>query len=292
VSSFRGNTVQALQRVINWYRSHGYRFVAMDGTSGLNPMRGFSGDPLPDLLATTSGGDLRLYTGNGSGYVNSGVTIGTGWSGFNLVFSPGDFNGDGYADVMARTTDGRLFLYTGTGTGRLHAGRQIGTGWNIYNQVIGAGDFSGDGNTDLLARTPAGDLYLYKGNGVGGWSGSRVQVGRGWNGFNLLLSAGDFTGDGAMDVIARTPAGGLYLYKGNGIGGWASGGIKIGSGWQTFAKVVGVRDFNNDGKADLIGLTATGRFVFYPGNGSGGFATAGQLKGSGWTSLPSVFAAN
>ncbi len=292
VSSFRGNTVQALQRIINWYRSHGYRFVAMDGTSGLGPMRGFSGDPLPDLLATTSSGDLRLYTGTGTGYVHNGTTIGSQWQGFNLVFSPGDFNGDGYADVMARTSEGRLYLYTGTGTGRLNAGRQIGTGWGGFTQILGAGDFSGDGNTDVLARTSSGDLYLYRGNGIGGWASSGgIKVGQGWNIFNLLLSAGDFTGDGAMDVLGRTPSGDLYLYKGNGIGGWASSGIKIGNGWNVFSKVIGVRDFNNDGKADLIGITSSGTLKFYPGNGAGGFAGPGQVKGWGWT-FKAVFAAN
>lgn len=35
VSSYRGNTVAALQKVIDWYRARGYRFVAVDGTSGL-----------------------------------------------------------------------------------------------------------------------------------------------------------------------------------------------------------------------------------------------------------------
>ncbi|MGO4602943.1 FG-GAP-like repeat-containing protein [Terrabacter sp. 2YAF2] len=291
VSSFRGNTVQALQRVIDWYRSRGYRFVAMDGTSGLAPIHGFSGDALPDLLATTSGGDLRLYTGTGTGYVNPGATIGLGWTIFDRVFSPGDFNGDGYADVMARMPDGRLFLYTGTGAGHVNPGRQIGAGWSIYDQILGAGDFSGDGNSDVLARTPSGDLYLYRGNGVGGWSGGRVRIGTGWNAFNLVLSAGHFSGDGTMDVIARTPGGGLYLYKGNGIGGWGSGRIQIGAGWQTFAKVIGVRDLNNDGRADLVGVTPSGQFYLYPGNGSGGFAGPGQYKASGWL-LDKVFAAN
>ena len=291
VSSFRGNTVQALQRVINWYRSHGYRFVAMNGTSGLNPVRGFSGDSLPDLLATTTGGALRLYTGTGAGYVHSGTTIGSGWQNFNLVLSPGDFNGDGYADVLARTPGGLLYLYTGTGAGRLNAGRQIGSGWNIYDQVFGGGDFSGDGNTDVLARTPSGDLYLYRGNGVGSWAGSRIKIGSGWSIYDKLLSAGDFTGDGAMDVMARTPDGSLYLYKGTGIGGWAGSRIKIGSGWGAYSKIIGIRDFNNDGRADLIGITSSGRFVFYPGNGSGGFAGPGQYQASGW-SLKDVFAAN
>jgi peptidoglycan/xylan/chitin deacetylase (PgdA/CDA1 family) len=35
VSSFRGNTVAALPKIIAWYKARGYRFVAMDGTSGL-----------------------------------------------------------------------------------------------------------------------------------------------------------------------------------------------------------------------------------------------------------------
>lgn len=291
VSSFRGNTIQALQRVINWYRARGFRFVAMDGTSGLNPIHGFSGDPLPDLLATTRGGDLRLYTGNGAGYVNPGTTIGIGWEGFDLDFSPGDFNGDGYADVLARTPDGRLLLYTGTGTGRLNPGQQIGTGWGVYDRIFGAGDFSGDGNTDLLARTPTGDLYLYPGNGVGGWSGGRIKVGTGWNGFDQILSAGDFSGDGTMDVIARAPDGSLYLYRGNGIGGWSGGRTQIGHGWQIFSTIIGVRDFNNDGRADLIGVTSSGQFWFYPGNGTGGFAGPGQYKASSWL-LPSIMAAD
>lgn len=35
VTSFRGNTVAALPRIIAWYEARGYRFVAMDGTSGI-----------------------------------------------------------------------------------------------------------------------------------------------------------------------------------------------------------------------------------------------------------------
>lgn len=33
VSSYRGNTIAALPQIIDWYRSHGYRFVRMDATS-------------------------------------------------------------------------------------------------------------------------------------------------------------------------------------------------------------------------------------------------------------------
>jgi peptidoglycan/xylan/chitin deacetylase (PgdA/CDA1 family) len=33
VSPYRGNTVAALDAIITWYRSHGYRFVTLDGRS-------------------------------------------------------------------------------------------------------------------------------------------------------------------------------------------------------------------------------------------------------------------
>ena len=69
-----------------------------------------------------------------------------------------------------------------------------------------------------------------------------------------------------------------------------SGWIQIGASWQTFAKVIGVRDLNNDGRADLVGVTPSGQFHFYPGNGSKGFAGPGQYKASGWL-LDKVFAA-
>jgi hypothetical protein len=101
-------------------------------------------------------------------------------------------------------------------------------------QVFAAGDFSGDNHVDLMGVAADGGLYLYKGNGRGGWLGSRVKLGTGWQGFSTVLSPGDFTGDDRADLIAVKPSGDMYLYKGNGRGGFTGGGVKIGSGWGTF----------------------------------------------------------
>lgn len=68
---------------------------------------------------------------------------------------------------------------------------------------------------------------------------SERKIGTGWGMFNLIIGTADFSGDGKPDVIARKPDGSLYLYKGNGAGGWASGAVKIGAGWQMYSKVVG-----------------------------------------------------
>ena len=45
-----------------------------------------------------------------------------------------------------------------------------------------------------------------------------------------MFSPGDFTGDGKSDVLGSTKYGDLYLYRGNGRGGWLSSGQKIAGG--------------------------------------------------------------
>src|SRR6478609_3048958 len=165
------------------------------------------------------------------------------------------FDADGIADVLAVTSTGSLRLYRGNGAGYVNGGVQIGAGWNIFNTVFSPGDFTGDGNPDLIARTPAGALYLYRGNGRGGFSGGGAQIGAGWNIFNTVFSPGDFTGDGNPDLLARTPAGALYLYRGNGAGGFSGGGVRIGAGWNIFNTVFSPGDFTGDGNPDLLART-------------------------------------
>jgi hypothetical protein len=58
-------------------------------------------------------------------------------------------------------------------------------------------------------------------------------VGNGWQIFNAMVGTGDFNGDGTADVLARDGAGGLWLYPGNGRGGWLPR-MLVGNGWQIF----------------------------------------------------------
>jgi len=52
-----------------------------------------------------------------------------------------------------------------------------------------------------------------------------------------VFSPGDFSGDGRSDLVAVRSTGDLYLYRGNGAGGFAGAGTRIGGGWSAFAKV-------------------------------------------------------
>jgi hypothetical protein len=135
---------------------------------------------------------LWLYAGNGaSGFLNNhGTDLGTSWTTYDTLFSPGDFTGDGHSDVIGRKPDGTLWLYRGSGTGTWAAGKpvQIGTSFDTFNLMFSPGDFTGDAHPDVICRKPDGTLMLYRGNGAGTWApGKPVQIGTGWQGFTTIF---------------------------------------------------------------------------------------------------------
>jgi len=256
-------------------------FIPTNLRSAPSYPRDLSGDRLADVLAVmASNGDLRMYAGNGASGWKSMTVMGTGFAGLPKVFTAGTWDGDALSDVMTQTYDGSLWLYPGVAAGPLAAPRQVGSGWGIYNLVVPVGDFGGDGLSDLLARQPDGTFMLYSGNGVGGFLPGHRQIGTGWGSFTSVFSPGDFTGDGKADVIVRTSRGLLYLYPGNGSGGWLSRRL-IGSGWNIFTAIMSSGDFNGDRRSDLLGRGRDGILWMYPGNGTGGFLPR-KLVGTGW----------
>ncbi|GGR38960.1 hypothetical protein GCM10010497_47490 [Streptomyces cinereoruber] len=154
----------------------------------------------------------------------------------------------------------------------------IGSGWSAYNALVGPGDLSGDGRGDLLARDKAGVLYLYKGNGWGTGFATRIKVGTGWGAYNALVGAGDYTGDGRADIVARTPGGDLYLYAGTGSATTPfKGRAKIGAGWNTYTKLVAPGDLNADGKGDLLGVASNGDLYSYLNTTPGKFTARSRI---------------
>ncbi|WP_261720653.1 trypsin-like serine protease [Streptomyces sp. FZ201] len=144
-----------------------------------------------------------------------------GWGSRYRIVAPGDVTGDYLPDLLCVDSSGKLWVYKGDGKGGFLSGRvQVGgTGWKQYDQLVGHGDFNGDGRNDLIARNRSnGSLYLYKGTGSASTPfGARTKV-RTWSTstYNKLAAIGDVNGDGKADLLARTPGGTLYLYKGTG----------------------------------------------------------------------------
>jgi len=146
-----------------------------------------------------------------------------------------------------------------------------------------ARDFDGDGRADFLARrADSGNLYLYRGSGSGGIS-SYLLLGN-FSAFDIIVPVGDFNRDGHADLVARRgDSGNLYLYRGNGAGGlWAA--VQIASNWGGFSSLIGVGDWDGDGKVDLVGRSrASGILYLYRGNGSNGFHSFVTLSSSNWS---------
>ncbi|MFC5999693.1 SpoIID/LytB domain-containing protein [Quadrisphaera sp. GCM10027208] len=145
-------------------------------------------------------------------------------------------------------------------------------------------DFSGDGAADLMAIAENGRFYLYPGDGTGGF-GSRRQIGHGWGTRNLVTQAGDWDGDGAHDVIAREPvSGNLWLYRGDGQGGFASGAA-IGGNWRVINAFVGPGDWTGDGEPDLLARRRDDATLWvYTSDGSGRFTGQARI-GRGWSGM-------
>jgi hypothetical protein len=288
VSPYRGNTVAALPRIISWYRANGYRFVDLNGGSGLRGTNtDFSGDQLGDVLATFPDGSLWAYRGNGAGGWLGREPVGSGWQVADAMFSAGDFAGNGHPALLyRRADDGSLWMWTTNGAGGWVAGSRIGTGWDVCSAVFSPGDFDGDGHPDVMClRRGDGSLWLYRGNGQGGWLPAS-QVGVGFAGYERIFSPGDFDGDGYPDVLAVAPSGALVLFSGNGSGGWR-GQRQVGAGWQDFPRVFSAGDFSGDGYPDVLAERSDGTLWEYAGDGTGGWAGA-FLIGTGWNGLPLV----
>ncbi|MBM7780883.1 S8 family serine peptidase [Arthrobacter tumbae] len=98
------------------------------------------------------------------------------------------------------------------------------------------------------------------------------------------LAFGDYSGDGTADVMARDTSGGLFLYPGNGKGGWLPR-TKLGVGFQGFNTIIRPGDFDGDGLADYIGRDSAGRLWL-----QSGYAGSRKQIGSGWQNFTSLTA--
>jgi hypothetical protein len=198
--------------------------------------------------------------------------VGGGWNIYNALTALGPLKANGTGDVVARDTAGVLWYYQGTGNGKAPFATRIriGGGWGVYNQIIGAGDITGDGHPDLVARDTTGVLWLYRGTGRTDTPlANRTRICGGWQIYNQLLTAGDITGDGHPDLLARDTAGVLWYYPGTGNAAAPyANRVRIGGGWNIYTSIVGIGDMTGEGHQDLVARDTTGKLWYYRGTGN------------------------
>ncbi|MFJ8132893.1 hypothetical protein [Streptomyces hydrogenans] len=243
--------------------------VELSGTFTVNrptAARDHDENGVADVLVRDPEGTLKAYDTNQLQRVYEEwnrplepTVLGTGWNTYTLMASPSE------RTIVGRDRDGVLWIHKGDGQ-KLLPRTKVGGGWQVYNKITGGSDLNGDGHGDLLATDTSGVLWFYASTGDATTPFKpRVQIGGGWQQYNLLTAPGNIAGASGGDLLARDTAGVLWLYLGKGDGTFTAR-RQIGGGWQQFTDLAPFGDKNKDGLVDLYAIGATtGRH--YPTSG-------------------------
>lgn len=168
----------------------------------------------------------------------------------------------------------------GTAQDRYTVPSTQGVDYLVGGKIVAAGSYLGAGTVTVTAK--AKPDYVLKASTVSSWSLTFKGTFR----FTSVVGTGDLNGDRKADVLVRDSSGALWLYPGNGRGGWLTR-IKAGTGWNGFTSIVGPGDLNSDGKADILARDTAGALWLYPGNGRGGWLA--RIKaGTGWNGFTAI----
>ena len=198
-------------------------FPTVSGADLLRLVGDVNGDGYTDAVARIWTDDtLALLLGQAGSKFAVPVKIGAGWNIFTLLEPAGDYDYDGVPDLMARDSGGSLFIYPMRRDLTFKPRMTIGAGWQSMLSVTGAGAFNGDANGDVIAlRASDHALVLYRGDGPNALQDS-VVLKTGQNDLVQITGVGDYNGDWAADVMARSADGSLWIYPGDGQGALAS----------------------------------------------------------------------
>jgi len=202
----------------------------------------------------------------------------------------GDINGDGFPDIVAASHFGRVQTLLSDGKGGFTEKILRREDGYVAAQLA---DLDGDGHLDLiLVGYEKTGLEIYLGDGTGNWKPhARLPAplpGETMPGRALVI--GDLNHDGHLDLVVAFQRWGVYIYYGDGRGGFTGGPVDFYSPTREFQSLA-LGDVNNDGHPDIvINGTFAGRDQpngpdVYLGDGRGGWkASSTGLKALKFTS--------
>lgn len=252
------------------------RSLIGSGWNAYNEIVGLGGEAAGAgaLFGRTVSGDMYWYATNGAGNFNARVHALSGMA-VDLLAGAGSNPNYGRKDLFGVTGDGTLYWYDPMNNGQLSSRQVISSPAGFSGmKVLGASSLGDNGNAALLVRD---------GDGLYDVDANDALISTGWTGYTLAVGPGDLNGDGRGDILARDSSGNLYLYPGRGDGAQLGARTKVGSGWNTYSKIIGGGDLTGDGRADLLARSTTGYLYLYKGTGSATTPFASRIQlGTGW----------
>jgi uncharacterized protein (TIGR03437 family) len=243
-------------------------------------------DGILDIAVADNGGSaadatgaVYVLLGKGDGTFGTATSYTAGENPLSVTIA--DFNGDGNPDLAVTAEDNSVTILAGSGNGTFRAGASFQAGNSP--QYLAAGDLNGDGKLDLaVANTNDNTISIFVGKGDGTFQLRATYITS--FGPNSLVIA-DYNGDGKPDILQASGDARLMLpgfnsddidiLLGNGDGTFQ--GASTYTPGPTAGPLLGVSDFNSDGKADVVMTDGTGRPYLFAGNGNGTFQQASAI---------------
>jgi hypothetical protein len=228
-----------------------------------------NGDGRSDVVLILGGqsattGGAYLYLANADGSLKSPVQIDNSANIRSITI--GDLNGDGRADVVLGNFDPKFYIspnllqgvrvYRGNADGSVTTPLTLSPSGVTYT-ALGIGDMNRDGKADLLVSAlDAGlndKLYVLPGQGDGSFGTATSFALPGGGPGITSLAVGDFTFDGALDIMITGRYTEVLVGKGDGTIAFVSA-LAI-APEAIYAATV---DLNRDGTADAVVVNADG----------------------------------
>lgn len=257
-------------------------------------MGDFNRDGRIDLVALSYSGQYQLTYAQGNGARSFDAPLS---SPLGIMFlsrptmDAADFNNDGRLDVAFQDGAGRkVYVLLGNGSGGFSA--PVGYEASPVGEKMLIADFNRDGNLDIVTASDyAPQLTILLGVGNGSFRTEMPFSLAGTFAWAVQLGAGDFNGDGKLDLVYLENASFRFaLLPGDGTGKFGAPVFVsfVDRNIQGLVRpaALDVADITGDGKLDVVVASDKGVSVV-AGDGAGGFAEAKMYSRD--TSPPNLY---